>query len=138
MKLFCLSDVLVESKPSLDWVPLFIKDERFNDYRFKIFSPNGTVTFAFDFISEWIDIVTDIEEFNSFEIRRIPLFIGTQFGVYPKVFEEDRILHTPIVGILFKSILSGHVSGLSIYSVNLNKKGGEAFNDRNRLVRFGT
>ena len=53
-------------------------------------------------------------------MRRIafPFFIGTQFGIYPKIDEIPNFLNEPkIIAVFGKSILSGCVAGLSIYKV---------------------
>jgi len=67
---------------------------------------------------DWVNM----EEFLLVEHDRLSVFLGTQFGVYPRVkdllgfLDTDR--HYAILGM---SVLSGHVSGLAIYSVKDGK-----------------
>lgn len=52
-----------------------MKDDRFKNVRFKYYIEDDEFV-NFEFISEWIDLVSDLEEFNRFEINRIPLIVG--------------------------------------------------------------
>jgi|GEM_PF-5519652 len=52
-----------------------MKDHRFKDVRFKFYIEDDMLI-NFEFISEWIDFISDLEEFNRFEINRIPLIVG--------------------------------------------------------------
>ena len=58
----------------------------------------------------------NLDEFVKDEENRLPLFIGSPFGVYPKlesVFKEKT--KSQVIVVLSKSLLSGHVAGLYIY-----------------------
>jgi hypothetical protein len=70
----------------------------------------------FIFSEELLDIVEE-NQFLSIEKNRIPLFIGSQFGVSPKkqfrYNENEEIL----IAILSKSLLSEVVYGLVIYKI---------------------
>ena len=49
--------------------------------------------------------------------NRLPLFIGTQFGIYPaKAQIKEFKSYNGLYAVLGKSVLSGSVFGLSIYS----------------------
>ena len=51
---------------------------------------------------------------------RLPLFIGTQFGIAPKIENLTNFFNgEKEIAILGKSALSGTVSGLSIYKIEL-------------------
>jgi len=62
--------------------------------------------------------VVDIEEYCAIEAHRIPLFVGCQFGVYPKVKKLPEFFNgEKLIAILGKSVTSGHVSGLKIFKI---------------------
>jgi hypothetical protein len=87
----------------------------------------------FDIDKTIIDEV-DADTFIKIEENRIPLFIGTQFGVYPSVEEIPKFLsQDKIVAILGKSLLSGLVSGLGIYKLLSNSN----FDKKIEIVYFG-
>ena len=70
-----------------------------------------------------VDVVPT-EAFLNPEPHRLPLFIGSQFGINPRL----ESLPTPYVGvmtvaILGKSLLSGNVAGLSIHEVEIGPEG---------------
>lgn len=65
--------------------------------------------------------VESLESFTTPEIGRLPLFIGSQFGIQPKLEEVFKSYDTNIkIAILNKSLLSGSVAGLKIYSLKRN------------------
>ena len=66
----------------------------------------------------------ELDEFLKIEENRIPLFTGSQFGIFPKteeIFKDDGEKRT--IGILGQSMLSGWVTGISLYSFSNNKIG---------------
>ena len=102
------------SKHTLYWVARFLSDKNFGHMRFKRLNVGYPM---FDFDDELIDTV-ELDKFIKVEKNRLPLFIGSQFGIHPKMVNipgfasEDRI-----IAVLAKSLLSGCVAGLSIYRV---------------------
>lgn len=105
----------MESKPWLSyWLAVFQKDDVNRNKRFKILNC-GYPNFVLD--SKHYDIV-ELEEFNRIEDDRLPLFIGTQFGIAPKIENLTNFFNgEKEIAILGKSALSGAVSGLSIYKI---------------------
>ena len=64
-----------------------------------------------------LGLITEVEikEFSKQEGLVLPFFLGTQFGIFPKVKEVFEGIEEPVLlAILKKSILSGCVAGLSI------------------------
>ena len=75
----------------------------------------------FYFPEHLVDIV-EIEEFLQIEEKRLPLFLGTQFGISPRIdthFGDGK--NGVLVAILTKSMLSGCVAGLKIAYYKDNK-----------------
>jgi hypothetical protein len=105
----------MESKPWLSyWLAAFQKDDANRNKRFKILNC-GYPNFVLDTVH--YDIV-ELEVFNLIENNRLPLFIGTQFGIVPKIENlNDFFNGQKEIAILGKSVLSGAVSGLSIYKI---------------------
>jgi hypothetical protein len=67
-----------------------------------------------------IDIV-EFEEFIIIEEQRTPLFIGSQFGIYPKIDDIPQFFNgEKLIAILAKSLLSGCVSGLYLHQIGKN------------------
>lgn len=96
---------------NLLWASAFFKDEAFGCLRFKI---TRTFSAPFEFPAHILYRVSR-EEFCITEEDRIPLFIGSQFGIAPYFDEVPELFDRPkIIAILEKSMLSGHVAGLSI------------------------
>ena len=112
-----------------------MKDDRFKNVRFKYYIEDDEVV-NFAFISEWIDLVSDLEEFNRFEINRIPLIVGDQFDMLPAVVTEIKELKTPIIAILHQHLWDEEIKGLSICSVNRKKIPITAYLSRIELVKF--
>ena len=77
-----------------------------------------------------------MEEFNRFEINRIPLIVGDQFDMLPAVVTEIKELKTPLIAILHKYLWDEQIKGLSICSVNLKKKPITSYLSRKELVKF--
>lgn len=76
--------------------------------------------------------VVDQNIFSRFEEDRIPFFIGSQFGVYPRL---EEILNPSYIGyaaVLGKSLLSGVVAGLNIYVVEDLKLGEKLLTIKNQ------
>jgi len=67
--------------------------------------------------SAGIDIVDEIT-FLKLETNRIPLFIGTQFGVYPKKYADLEAFHGRKIGFIGKSLLSGVHTEIRDYIVD--------------------
>ena len=98
------------------WVDRMEEIDQFKGTRFKILRKGYNGYPPFNIYLDLVDKV-DLEEFLYPEERRLPLFIGTQFGVYPKVSFPDG----QKFAVLGKSLLSGHVAGLSIYRKTKDK-----------------
>ena len=69
---------------------------------------------SFDFISEWIDIVDNVDEFNAVERNRVPLFIGSEPELLPAELSYEGVrLKSPVIAILTNTIIvSNKVLGL--------------------------
>ena len=88
-----------------------------NNIRFKMLASGYPV---FEFPESLLEEV-DLSDFYKAEEDRFPLYIGTQFGIFPidypiASFEGKRI------AILRKSQLSGHQEGITIYEMREGKK----------------
>ncbi len=101
------------------WIKKFKNDPQNLNIKFK--SPfMGSIPFEID---EDIFDRVELEEFVKIEQNRIPLFLGSQFGIAPRINEiPDFFNGEKIIAILAKSMLSGHVSGLTIYKIYENEK----------------
>lgn len=104
-----------ELKPTLRWTKPFYGDPRFAQFRFKY---PEKIQVKFDFPDQLIDLVS-YEDYYKTEKDRIPLFIGSQFGIIPR-FEKAKPLFgdQKHIAILGKSLLTGAVSSLKIYSLD--------------------
>ena len=96
----------------LKWTEKLKKNNEFENIRFKKLN---VVYPLFVFPQNLLDEV-NFENFVYTEKNRLPLFIGSQFGVFPKLEEiyngNEEVIK---IAILSKSLLSGTVSGLKIY-----------------------
>lgn len=102
-----------------NWINNLRKDERFKDIRLKRLE-KGYPPFEID--ESLIDIVS-AEEFVKIEEKRLPLFIGSQFGIHPEMNNiPDFFNGHKLIAILGKSLLSGSVDGLSIYEIGPDDK----------------
>lgn len=119
-KLYTLNEALKSKPKNLEWINSYLKDDRFKNVRFKYYIEDDKFL-GFEFISEWIDLVSDLEEFNCFEINRIPLIVGDQFQLLPAVIIEIKELKTPVIAVLRQQLWDKEIKGLSICSVNLKK-----------------
>jgi hypothetical protein len=100
----------------------FKENLEFGNLRFKRLDKGFNGYPLFDFDESIIDIV-DLETFIKVEGNRIPLFIGTQMGLYPLFYDFPEFYNEDkMIAVLGKSVLSGHVAGLAIYKVDANSK----------------
>jgi hypothetical protein len=101
------------------WIQKFKSDPQNLNVKFKsIFK--GNLPFEID--DDIFDRV-ELEEFVKIEQNRIPLFLGSQFGIAPRINELPEFFNgEKIIAILAKSMLSGHVSGLTMYKIHENEK----------------
>ncbi len=110
----------MENRPwTTFWVKKFKEEQKNRQKRFKRLD-RGYPPFELD---EWIIDIVDMEEFVMIEEHRIPIFVGSQFGIYPRIEEMPEFFNgRKVIAILSKSLLSGHVSGLTIYQIEENEK----------------
>lgn len=107
-------------KATLYWIDRFLQDEEYGKKRFKRLLGMP----PFDIRENLMDFVSP-EEFIAFEEDRLPFFIGSQFGIIPRMNEIPNFFNgSKVIAILGKSLLSGHVSGLKLYQI---EEGDEAF-----------
>lgn len=101
------------------WISNLQQDRIFSGIRFKKLEP-GLYPIAID--ESLVDVVS-AEEFVKIEEKRLPLFIGSQFGIYPDMNKiPDFFNGHKLIAILAKSLLSGRVDGLSIYEIGKEEK----------------
>ena len=138
MTLYHLEEILDNGKPTLECIHDFMKNQEFCNYRFKYYCKNGKCLGQdFDFISEWIDLVDNVDEFNAVEKNRIPLFLGSEPELLPAVLSEEGIrLKSPIIAILIKTLVSNKVLGLGFYSIKPRRSNEWAYMKRRELVFF--
>jgi len=110
---------------NIDCFIKFSSHKNWYQHKFKILK---NVYPKFDFPANLVNIV-NAEQFLETEPKVLPLFLGSQFGMHPNpeeiFYDNDKSI---LVAILNKSLLSGHVSGLSISSYsNLDFKEIEFF-----------
>lgn len=110
----------MENRPwTTCWIKKFKEEQKNRQKRFKRLE-RGYPPFELD--ESLIDIV-DMEEFILIEEFRIPIFVGSQFGIYPRLEKMPEFFNgRKVIAILSKSLLSGHVSGLTIYQIEENEK----------------
>lgn len=107
---------------SVYWLKQLRKHNEFGKYRFKRLDKGLKGYPPFDFDTNILDVV-NLKTFIKVEENRIPLFIGTQFGVYPWFYDFPEFYNrNKTIAILGKSVFSGHVAGLGIYKVNAYSK----------------
>lgn len=111
MTLYDIKPTTKNIKPTLLWARKLSEHKKWGDLHFKWFKPNQI---KFDFVKGKIDLVDSWEEFCLTD-GRIALLVGCQFGIIPKP-DQTLLLNQKHIAILAKSILSGHVSSLTIYS----------------------
>ena len=111
------------------WLKNFKNDRYWGQKRFKRLE-NGYPHFEID--ESLIDNVS-FDDFIKIEEHRIPLFIGSQFGINPRIDDMSEFFNgRKLVAILEKSLLSGQVYGLTIYGIEENVK---KF-DHRKLISF--
>jgi len=113
------SKIQIEDRPRTKyWIKKFIDEPRHAQKKFKRLDKGYP---PFDIDEELIEIV-EFEEFVKIEENRIPLFIGTQCGINPRINNMQEFFNgRKLVAILGKSLLSRHVSGLSLYQIEVNE-----------------
>lgn len=108
-------------KSTLQWTIRYQNDPDFSHIRFKT---TGSANTSFQngscaFIGKWLDFVPR-KEFFTPEPNRLPLFIGSQFGIRPNLHSNKEFLTGQLrIAVLAKSQLSGCVAGLQILDVDL-------------------
>lgn len=96
------------------WIPKLKNDPNYSQIRFKRLEKGYP---PFEIEESLIDTVS-LEEFIRIEDNRLPLFIGTQFGIHPNINNiPDLFNGAKLVAILGKSMLSGCVSGVTLYEI---------------------
>ena len=139
MTLYHLEEILNNGKPTLEWIHEFMKNQESCNYRFKYYCRNGKCLGQdFDFISEWIDLVDNVDEFNAIEKNRIPLFLGSEPELLPAVLSEENLrLKSPVIAILKNMIIvSNKVLGLGFYSIKPRRSNERAYMKRRELIFF--
>jgi hypothetical protein len=118
--LWAIKTLYMEDKPwTKYWIKSFMKDQQHGQKRFKRLD-KGYPPFEID--EALIDIV-EFDEFIQIEERRVPLLIGSQFGIYPRIDDIPQFFNgEKLIAILGKSLLSGHIAGLSLYQIGKNEK----------------
>lgn len=106
---------LVKQYPQcLLWVDIMQQDQYFGNIRFKKLNLGYPIFVLHPHLYDEVNL----NEFIASEHNRLPIFIGSQFGINPRL--EDVFLSNneiKLIAVLNKSLLSGAVSGLKIYSV---------------------
>lgn len=99
-----------------NWIDTFDADPTWSHVRFKTFGklpgyiPDRFPARLWELVSR--------EDFEKVEENRLPLFMGTQFGISPRphtVLPNDQ---ERIIAILGYSALSGNIGGLSVRTIN--------------------
>lgn len=107
---------------SVYWLKQFKENQEFGNIRFKRLDKGFYGYPPFDFDDSILDTV-DLETFIKVEKNRIPLFVGTQFGMYPWFYDfPDFYNEDKTIAVLGKSLLSGLIAGLALYKVDANSK----------------
>ena len=100
------------------WEHHLLNDAEFGDIRLKTLKTTLYLTFK---TAEVVVDQVSINEFLKMESDRLPLVVGTQFGLFPRLNEVKGFFLEPrIVALLSKSALSGNVAGLSICLITDN------------------
>lgn len=100
------------------WIARLKVDPDYSKKRFKIPKGNSYSQHLY-FDPDLVDRVSD-EEFLSIEADRIPLGLGCQFGIHPRMIQDENSPFyngEKLVALLAKSVLSGNVAGLKIYKI---------------------
>lgn len=116
-----------------NWILKLKQNPIYGNYRFKQLE-TGYPPFEID--ENIIDTVTR-EEFVEIEDERIPLFIGCQFGIFPKMNEIQNFYNgTKRFAILSKSLLSGRAHALSIYEVDKDERHFLRYTSHFKVIEF--
>ena len=100
---------------TIHWIDNLEADSQYKHLRFKMLKYVGYP--RFNIFLDMVDKV-GMSEFVDQEDHRLPFFIGTQFGIFPKnIYIEDG----QKFAVLGKSLLSGCVAGLTIYRKQGNR-----------------
>jgi hypothetical protein len=115
------------------WTKYWIKHFQSNlQYGSKRFKRLDTRYPPFDIDGSLIDNV-ERDHFIKIEAGRIPLFIGSQFGLVPDIIRKREFFNgKKQIAVLNQSLLSGFVSGLTIYQIEENE---QTFN-YNQVIHF--
>jgi len=108
----------MNTKPhTILWLNHFNTNARFSSIRFKVLNEcNPRLNFDPDLIDN-----VEHDTFISIEKDRIPLFLGSQFGIQPRIDDISGFFNgEKLIAILGKSLLSGVVAGLFIYKIEKN------------------
>ena len=101
------------------WINRFQADPKYGKIRFKRLESGYPL---FEIENSLIDVV-EMDVFVKIEDDRIPLFVGSQFGLNPKMNQIPNFFNgRKVIAILSKSLLSGAVSGLSLHEIGENDK----------------
>jgi hypothetical protein len=112
-----------------DWVPRFLADPEYGHLRLKRLASGYP---PHDMDPGIIDVV-EPEIFLTLEPLRMPFFLGTQFGTYPRLENLPKPhLGIMTIAVLGKSLLSGNVAGLSICEIDIGPNG---FKSKRRIIR---
>lgn len=109
---------LVEQYPHcLYWVEILQNNNYWKDIRFKKLNVGYPKFVMYPALFDEVNL----EDFLKLENNRIPFFIGSQFGINPRLetvysVDDENVL----IAILCKSLLSSTVAGLKIYSLKRN------------------
>jgi len=96
------------------WIKLYKENHDYQHIRFKLLNEGRWDYPPFD-IDETLTDKVDLEKFSERENTRLPLFIGTPMGVFPRLYYESEFRREErVVAVLGKSLLTGHVAGVSI------------------------
>ena len=97
----------------------FQKDEDFGHYKLKWFTKNQLNPYLPFQVPDGIIEFVDENEFLMEEPdKRFPLFLGSQFGIFPKPQYDALFCKGAFYVILSKSMLSGLVNGLELVQIS--------------------
>lgn len=114
-----ISDEILEARSKRKWFQALSKDKEYGSIRLKTLT-QIIINQNFSFEETW-DVQMDV--FLNPKDSRVPLFVGTQFGITPRLSPEQyEKLEGCKIAILGKSQLSGHVAGLGIYEIKNGQK----------------
>ncbi|MBN8643123.1 MAG: hypothetical protein J0L86_15030 [Flavobacteriales bacterium] len=113
MKENSINNIGLEYIHLLNWYRNLKANTNYHNVRFKKLNVGYP---KFTFPQNLLDEV-ELKDFILSEQNRISLFIGSQMGLYPKIEEVfNEVTENKTIAVLSKSLLSGAVSGLKIYT----------------------